>query len=217
MSRALGDADMKQTAGLAPHLQAVTADPTVMTVRLEPHGCAVQRNPKNEISLQTHGNSCAAVASEETTTLNDGNDAAKSGIESGQGVPGKMEAHDAWVAAILGDEDWEGGVEGGGRAETGKGGAGGGMVGLALKRSVICAPSAGSDGSESEGGNGEGREQAGDRVGNGDGVSGPMGSTGATGACVSGGGSDGCYLLLASDGLWNVLTSELVSAVRVRG
>ncbi|GLC68481.1 Putative beta-Fructufuranosidase [Pleodorina starrii] len=210
MSRALGDADMKQAAGLPPHLQAVTADPTVMTIRLQP--AARTTHPAPPPQPQPHP------------------DQEGQGME--RGAPSTGPPPDAREAAPQQPQqrqqtEPDGGAGGGGAAAAGGGGPDPWVGRPGPGPGSASGPGAGEPGGGVVAGPGDLGRGGGDGAGGG-GASpasgpGPGGSAGGSGAAAGGsgaggaggggtggGGDGGCYLLLASDGLWNVLDTQMV-------
>ncbi|GLI58837.1 hypothetical protein VaNZ11_000602 [Volvox africanus] len=202
MSRALGDADMKQAAGLPPHLQAVTADPTVMHVRLAP-------DPHHQ-PTHTHQGECSQPDLPAPRPPLCGGAGGDGGGGRGGGGPGH-EAQPGPASSLYGTEGRTdardvGGGSGrldqpaGGGGGSGEAGPSGGSAGSCRARSAAMTAA---DSGEGRGGGGGGCQGDSD-AGQGDGVVVP-------GVDPNGGGNNsGCYLLLASDGLWNVLDTEAV-------
>ncbi|GIL70428.1 hypothetical protein Vretifemale_1189, partial [Volvox reticuliferus] len=204
MSRALGDADMKQAAGLPPHLQAVTADPTVMHVQLapDPHHQPMHTHPAGSTppNLSAPGPPLCGGA------RGDG----------GYGGPGHEGPHGPGSASYgaehrtdpRGVSGGSGGLcKAGGEAggDPGEAGPSGGFAGSSRPCSEDTA--AVGSGNRGDGGGGGGSASRSDGgAGQGDGVVDPGG------ARNGGVNNSGCYLLLASDGLWNVMDTEAVHA-----
>ncbi|KAG2484207.1 hypothetical protein HYH03_016942 [Edaphochlamys debaryana] len=167
MSRAMGDADLKRKEGLPAHQQAVTADPGVTSLGLEPLAAARRRRQSQ--------------SQQQPAASGEADEAGPSAGGSPRGVDSHFEEEEAQAL---------------------------GSLSLQSQSELTRAAGAGPSGSGAGGG-------AGSADGTG---AGPSAAGGGEGEGAAGeGGFPGTYLLLASDGLWNVLsTAEVHEFVATR-
>ncbi|PNH04921.1 putative protein phosphatase 2C 21 [Tetrabaena socialis] len=114
MSRALGDADLKQAPGLPQHLQAVTADPTVTHMALRPHAGAPEAGTEEAMTAAAGGPGAGAEAEAAASHPAE----AAAAMDAGAASPAQAGAHAGGAEGLPADT---GGGQPGGRQPRGGG------------------------------------------------------------------------------------------------